>query len=112
MINFALRDNIDNKGRLVSVIASVPLSDYAVRPSGLGTAHVMDQMVNMAEECFGHLLSGVGEGNDGGFEFDFPGNAEAATYEGMGMEQHIRHTALLFSSLINHPTWQIAQDIT
>ena len=64
-------------------------------------------MVNMAEECFGRLLSGVGEGEMGGFEFGFEGDKDAAAMQDppITVTQHARMTAAMFSSLVNHRNW-------
>jgi hypothetical protein len=112
--SFELSESKDTLGRFKGMIARVTLKHYAVAPSGAGTANVMDQIVNLAQECFGQLLSGVGEGEMGGFEFGFEGDKDAAALEvpPMTMSQHARYTAMMFSTLVNHPTWMIVSDST
>jgi hypothetical protein len=109
---FRLVEHKDTLGRLKMITARVRLKDYAVAASGAGTAIVMDQLVNIAEECYGRLLSGVGEGEMGGFEFGFEGNRDAAVLEvpPMTLPQHAVYTAKMFSALVNHSTWRIVSD--
>lgn len=78
---------------------SVKLADYAIS---------MDQLTNMAEECFGRHLAGAGEGESATMDFGFEGDATAARHAGISQVQHAERMARTFVTLVDHPTWRVA----
>lgn len=67
-----------------------------------------DHIHTLAEECYGKLLSGVGDGDHGAFEFGFDGDPELAAIEKVPTAVHAKQCASLFLSLLNSPSWRRA----